>query len=151
MWIIMVLISPVTILFVSSFSRFLLCNFIPFIMFLVLGITSIFGFTLTICVGMFSISGCFTVASDVLTCFVFPPIFSSSSILSYLYPWNGGGSYFSCEYNLLSFHFSFFAFSIFVVICTLPSEKSKALGHLLRFLRQINVISRQMLKSLSKY
>ena len=140
MWIIMELFSPVTILFGSSSSRFPLRNFILFCVLLVYDITSLFGFTLTICVGMCTTPCFFTVASYVLVCFVFPPRFLLSSILSNLYSCTCGRSSFLSKSNILYFSFSFIAFSLMVVFCPVTSVKSKVLGRLLHFLRQICVI-----------
>ena len=128
MCILLALVSPVTIFCGSSSSCFPLRNLIPFRVSLVLEITSTFGFTLTICVEICTIACCFTDESYVLICFLFPPRFSSSSILSNLYSCTGGGSYFSRKYNLLSFSFLFLALSLMVVFCTVPSINSKNVG-----------------------
>ena len=107
MCIVMVLVSPVIILFGSSYSCFPLRNLIPSLFLLVFGIIYTFGFTLTLCVGMCNISGYFTASSCVFICLLFPPIFSSTSILSNLYSCTGDGSYFPHKSNLLSFISSF--------------------------------------------
>ena len=56
LWIILKLVSPVKNLFGRSSIRFTLRNFIRFRVSLVFGITSIFGFSINICVGMCIIS-----------------------------------------------------------------------------------------------
>ena len=75
-----------------------------------------------------------------LVCFVFPPRFLLSSILSNLYSCTCGRSSFLSKSNILYFSFSFIAFSLMVVFCPVTSVKSKVLGRLLHFLRQICVI-----------
>ena len=54
-----------------SYRLFPLRTFITFCVLLVFYITSTFGFNLTFCVWMSTISGCFTAASCVLVCFYF--------------------------------------------------------------------------------
>ena len=105
MWILLALFSLVKKSFRSSYSCFPLCNFIPFLVSLVFGITYIFGFTLTLFVWICTIAGYFTDSFCILICFVFLPILSSSSILSNLYSCTGGGSliYYHFIYYLLNY------------------------------------------------